>query len=167
MSLSRACAMCESPSDGSDSLPTEAVSGDRSAGSLHIPAQPKYLALIGTVVRWYAEQAGLDEEACHELEVAVDEASTNVVSYAFPEDSPGEMAVKCATEGNGLAVTIQDNGKPFTPSDGIEIGRKKRETDPSTGGMGLFMINQLTDEVRYEWNERDGNQFTLVKHRKT
>lgn len=158
--------MCESPSDSSDSLPTNAASSDRSAGALHIPAQPKYLALIGTVVRWYAEQAGLDEEAGQELEVAVDEACTNVVLYAFADGDAGEMAVKCTTEAKGLAVTIQDNGKPFTPSDGIEIGKKKRETDPSTGGMGLFMINQLTDEVRYEWNERDGNQFTLVKHKK-
>jgi len=158
--------MSESPSECSDSPPTDASTNDLSAGVLDVPAQPKYLALIGVVVRWYAEQAGLDEEACQELEVAVDEACTNVVLYAFEDGEDGRMDVNCTANAKGLAVTIRDNGKRFNPSDGIEIGRKKRETDPSTGGMGLFMINQLTDEVRYEWNEHDGNQFVLTKHRR-
>ena len=134
-------------------------------GMLRVPARPAYLALVGAVVRWFCRQAGLSDERCQELEVAVDEACTNVIRHAFPEPANGEMTVVCSALPNGLEVTVQDKGKPFDPEHGHQIARDKRSRDPASGGMGLLLIRQLTDAVRYRWDEREGNQFTLVKHK--
>ena len=136
-----------------------------SAGTLRVPAHPLYLALVGAVVRWFARQAGLGEEACEELEVAVDEACTNVIRHAFPEANSGEMTIICSASASGLEVTIQDQGKPFDPKEGVEIAREKRSRDPASGGMGLLLIDQLNDAARYQWDEERGNSFTLVKHK--
>jgi len=135
------------------------------AGALRVPARSAYLALVGTVVRWFGRRAGLSDEHCRDLEVAVDEACTNVIRHAFPGTADGEMTVICSASPNGLEVTIQDKGKPFDPEHGVEIARDKRSRDPASGGMGLLLIRQLTDAVRYQWDEEQGNQFTLVKQK--
>jgi serine/threonine-protein kinase RsbW len=141
---------------GVDALPS---------GMLRVPARPSYLALVGAVVRWFGREAGLNEEQCQELEVAVDEACSNVIRYAFPEAADGEMTVVCSASETGLEVTIQDRGKLFDPEEGVQIAREKRSRDPASGGMGLLLIDELTDAVRYRWDEREGNRLTLVKYK--
>lgn len=149
-------------------LPGPRRLGDRtgvlSTGTLRVPARPKYLAIIGTVVEWFAHQAGLSDEKCRELEVAVDEACTNVIRHAFSGPSEGEMSILCSPVDGGLAVTIADQGKPFHPEQGSQIAAEKRSRDPASGGRGLLLIRQLTDAIHYRWDEQEGNQLTLVKH---
>ena len=133
------------------------------SGTLRVPARPPYLALVGTVVRWFGPRAGLSEEQSRELEVAVDEACTNVVRHAFPDGADGEMTVVFRPTGDGLEVTIQDQGVPFDPKEGVKIAHEKRSHDPASGGMGLLLIDRLTDAVRYCRDPRLGNRFTLIK----
>ena len=136
-----------------------------SDGTLRVPAHPSYLSLIGITVKWFARRAGLSDEQCEELEVAVDEACTNVIRYAFPDRTTGEMTVVCSLSESGLGVSILDKGEPFDPREGIGIAGEKRSRDPASGGMGLLLIRRLTDAVRYRWDETEGNQLTLVKHK--
>ena len=137
----------------------------RSTGILRVPARPPYLALVGTVVRWFAGQAGLNEQPCQELELAVDEACTNVIRYAFPETADGEMILVFSLCDGGLEITIQDRGTPFDPQQGERIAEEKRLRDPASGGRGLLLINEMTDAVRYSWDEEEGNRLTLVKYK--
>jgi serine/threonine-protein kinase RsbW len=116
------------------------------------------------VVKWFAHQAGLSDEKCQELEVAVDEACTNVIRHAFSEPSEEEMSIVCSPVDGGLAVTIVDRGKPFNPDEGSQIAAEKRARDPASGGRGLLLIRQFTDAIHYRWDEQEGNQLTLVKH---
>lgn len=138
---------------------------DEEPVSLRTPALPSYLALIGSVVQWAAEEAGLDEERRHDLVVAVDEACTNIVRYAFPEGEPGEMAITCTAFDDGLEVRIVDDGQRFNVEEGIQTAAKKRARDPASGGMGLDLMHQLADEVHYEWTAEAGNRLTLIKRR--
>lgn len=135
------------------------------AGVLRVPARAMYLGLIGMAVNWYGGRAGLGQDACRRLETAVDEACTNVILYAFPTGAVGAIEVVFSHEDSGLSITIQDNGTPFDPRDGIRIAKHKRELDPASGGMGLMLIQQLADKIKYEWDEHKGNQLTLFKHR--
>lgn len=138
----------------------------QSSGALHVPAQPVYLSLIGAVAVWFGRQAGLSNAACKELEVAVDEATTNVIRHAFPEEVMGEMTVVCTPLSDGVAVTVADKGRAFNPEHGAAKADEKRRRDPSLGGMGLLLIRKMTDEAHYQWDESFGNQLTLVKRKK-
>jgi serine/threonine-protein kinase RsbW len=141
------------------------VADARGTVSVHVPAQARYLSLIATLVQWFGRRAGLSDERWQELEVAVDEACTNVVRHAFPEGVEGEMTVHFALLEQGLRVTIVDRGERFSPSRGMEIAEAKRLRDPASGGNGLLLIAGLTDENEYRWDEREGNRLTLVKYR--
>jgi len=135
------------------------------SASLCVPAQPAYLALIGMAVRWFGGQAGLSDENCQDLEVAVDEACSNVIRHGFAGRADGEMTVICSPVDRGLRVTILDRGNPFDPEAGTRTAEQKRSQDPVSGGLGLMLIRQLTDEVSFEHDDREGNRLTLVKHK--
>jgi len=117
------------------------------------------------LVQWFGRRAGLSGDRCQELEVAVDEACTNVVRHAFPDGVEGEMTVQFTPLEQGLRVTIVDRGERFCPSQGMEIAEAKRLHEPASGGSGLLLIAGLTADNEYRWDEREGNHFTLVKYR--
>ena len=133
---------------------------------LCVPVQPVYLSLIGAVVKWFGRQAGLSDKACCELEVAVDEGCTNVMVHAFPDGVAAELCVGCSALDDGVKVTIADKGRRFDMEEGIKDAKQKREHDPASGGMGLHLMHCLTDDVRHEWDERNGNRLALFKRRK-
>jgi serine/threonine-protein kinase RsbW len=143
------------------------ASGGAGGGSawLRVPARPAYLALIGMAVRWFGRQAALSEEKCQDLEVAVDEACSNVIRHGFAGRDDGEMTVICSPVASGLRVTILDHGKPFDPEAGLRTAEQKRSRDPVSGGLGLLLIRQLTDGVFSERDDREGNRLTLVKYK--
>ncbi len=151
----------------SDSRPTcEAISSDAAGRTvLCVPAEAAYLALIGNVLRWFGARAGLSDEQCRDLEVALDEACTNVVRYAFAEAARGEMTVVFSDAAEAVAVEVRDRGKPFDPKEGARIAEEKRAHDPASGGMGLGLMRQLADEVHYKRTERKGNCLTLMKYK--
>ena len=80
----------------------------RSAAMFRVPARPLYLAPIGHLVHWFGTEAGLSRAQCEELELAVDEACTNVIRYAFAQPPGGEMTLLFSPRDDGLAVTIQE-----------------------------------------------------------
>lgn len=142
------------------------TAGSTAAGgaSLRIPAQTPYVPLVGQLVQWFGQQAGLDDDERHDLEVAVDEACTNVVRHAFPETAPGEMTICCSPVEAGVKVEIFDMGKRFDPAEGEKVALKKRSHDSTTGGMGLALIRHLADAFSHDWSEQQGNHLTLVKY---
>jgi len=132
---------------------------------LRVPARKEYLALIGLAARWSGHRAGLSEEKSKDLEVAVDEACSNVILHGYPDQPDGEMTVVFSPVPHGLQVTILDRGRPFDPKEGAEIAREKQSHNPASGGMGLLLISELTDAVHYDRDHREGNRLTLVKHK--
>ena len=154
------------PSDNSSQAAQHQSDADiPSTATLLVPTHPSYLSLIGTMVKWFGRPAGLSEEQTGELEVAVDEACTNVIRYAFPRGAKGEIKIVCSPVADGLLVRILDQGKPFDPQQGSKIAVAKRSQDPASGGIGLILIRQLVDKVQYQWDGREGNQLTLIKHK--
>ena len=147
--------LAASPSDDGCSLPN----------SLSVPARPASLPLIGAMVQWHGRRAGLDSQRCGDLEVAVDEACTNVIRHAFSPEDAREMTILCEPVAEGLRVTITNQGRPFDPAEAAETGRAKHLQDPASGGMGLLLMRRLTDAMDYRFSTQEGNQLTLIKRK--
>ena len=150
---------------GAEPLPDRPPVVALSTGALRVPSQAAYLTLVGMVVRWFGHRAGLSDEKCQELEVAVDEACTNVIIHANRDGEAQEMAIHCTPIEQGLQVTIADHGAPFTPEQGLQIADQKHSRNPASGGMGLRMVQQLTDVMHHQWDQQQGNRLTLIKHK--
>lgn len=108
--------------------------------------------------------AGLDEDTVFHIEMAVDEAGTNIIQHAYGGEGKGDIEISCRIEDDLVIVTLHDHGKQFNP-DAVpppKIGESVEEI--VVGGLGLYLIRKLMDEVRFEFDPREGNTLTLIKY---
>ena len=69
----------------------------------------------------------------------------------------------CELAGEDFIVTIRDRGKPFDPSSvpspDLEADLDKRRV----GGLGIYFMRKLMDEVSYNFDAKKGNELTMRK----
>lgn len=96
--------------------------------------------------------------------LALDELLTNVISYAFPQGSAHEIAVRVALGGDGLVTAeIEDDGAAFDPfSDAKPPVLDGDIDDRPVGGLGIHFVKSMMDDVRYE-RRGDRNHVFLAK----
>lgn len=126
----------------------------------------KNLPVIGDFIAETMKQLGIkDVQEIFRIQLAVDEACTNIIKYAYPHQDGGAVLIRCSlsNSGNDFVVTIKDWGKPFDPSKVPPPDTKTALSERRVGGLGMFLMRELMDEVRYEFN-KGGNELTLIKH---
>ena len=116
--------------------------------------------IIEFVVEWLAGR-GLGRYS-FQLETAVDEASTNVVKYAY-QGQAGFFQISCELQGKDIVITIRDHGRQFDPNSvplpdvGADLENRR------VGGLGIYMMKKLMDEVRYDFDLKEGNRLEMRK----
>ena len=110
-----------------------------------------------------AEQCGADDETCFHLKLAVDEACTNVVVHGYADLPPGPMRLTFRCDDGQLIVTLSDRGRPFDPTAAGDPDLESGWDDRQIGGLGIYLIRQVMDDVQFVHDPRHGNRLTLVK----
>ncbi|HEX9922273.1 MAG TPA: ATP-binding protein [Anaerolineae bacterium] len=125
----------------------------------------KNLAKIGAFIERAARQAGLDDQAVYAVQMAVDEACSNIIEHGYGGEGRGSIRLTCQIQKDGLQVMIHDQARPFDPSQvpRLDIGAPLSKRQPR--GMGLFFIRRLVDTVEFEFDPTHGNRLTLFKRR--
>ncbi|MCC6660073.1 MAG: ATP-binding protein [Phycisphaerales bacterium] len=139
-----------------------------SAPDLHLRlvSDPNYLSGTRELVAGVAKRLGFGEEACGHIALAVDEALCNIIRHGYDKrrDGPIWVSLWPSADGNGSAgitVVIEDEAKQIDP--GAIKGRNLDDIRP--GGLGVHIIKEVMDEVRYEKRDKVGMRLTLIKHR--
>jgi len=137
------------------------VSGNGHTRSIRltIPARPEYitlgrLALTG-IARLRAEP--LSQEVLGDLKLALTEACTNSVRHAY-DGGDGTVEIVYELHSDRLVVEVADEGGGFDRSDTAK-GAIDEEEELSEGGLGIAIIEALSDE--FEIRERDGGGSSL------
>lgn len=111
-----------------------------------------------------AHQAGLDEKEVYNVQLAADEAASNVIEHAYEGVQDGQLEISTEVDENALQISMRDWGKPF---DAEEIAEPDVSADLEqrvVGGLGLFFMRKLMDEVRFTYAPETGNLLTMVKY---
>ena len=117
---------------------------------------------LGEFVEQVAEQLGYNMTDSMNMNLALEEAVVNVMNYAYPEGTIGDILIEAATTETQLVFTIKDSGTPFDPTQVKEPDTTLSIEDRPIGGLGIFLVKQLMDSVTY--NYTDGfNILTLKK----
>ena len=130
-----------------------------------VPAKYKYLAQISRFVGKAAKEANLDKASIYAVKLAVDEACSNIMEHAYSGKDKGEILCSCEIIDNGLKVTLYDNGNPLNPNEVPKFDSHTPLEEIEPRGAGIFLINQLMDQVHYESDPQLGNRMELVKHK--
>lgn len=140
-------------------------------GSKHVLTVPGRYEQIKDICQFVAvgaEQAGMDEAAIFHVELACDEACTNIIEHAYGAEDTGKIVVSWQIEGNAFMITIQDNGRAFNPKE-IPPPLDITSSDPNIldrlkeGGLGIHFMNKLMDEVHFTFDREKGNTLIMVK----
>ncbi|HOO77165.1 MAG TPA: ATP-binding protein [bacterium] len=132
----------------------------------HIRAEAS-LSQLETVVDsiiGFAAECGLPREALDEIHLAVDEACTNIINYAYPAGVPGPLEAVCRyDEAGGFSVVLRDRGKPFDPTS-IPSPRLDQDLEHRPiGGLGIFLMKQMMGDLRYRRRPDGINELTMSK----
>jgi sigma-B regulation protein RsbU (phosphoserine phosphatase) len=97
-----------------------------------------------------------------QMNLAMEEAVVNVMSYAYPVDTVGNVTITAESDGEQLQFTIIDSGTPFDPTAKEEVDTTLSAEERPIGGLGIHLVRQLMDSINYE--RIDGkNVLTLRK----
>lgn len=123
---------------------------------------------IPTLAEWI-DSLGIPGELNMPVNLALEEAVSNVMLYAYPDIKHGQVLVEFVRSQvagqqahEQIVFTITDSGIPFDPTQQPPADTSLSVEERAIGGLGIHLVMQLMDEVRYERVE-DKNVLTLVK----
>lgn len=118
-------------------------------------------------VREYIDQAGaqlgVSESALGDLRLVVDEAVTNVIIHGYGNDPSKKVELHMEGYDDAVVIRIRDRARTFDPAG---VGAPQLDTalkDRPFGGMGIFLIKEMTDEAEFLPLQGGGNEIRLVK----
>ena len=110
-----------------------------------------------------ARTAGLDAPTVYAIQLAIDEACSNIIEHAYGGEGVGDIQCTYEVGGAALRFILRDTGRPFDPSSVPDPDLSTQIESRKVGGLGLYLIHRIMDEVRFEFGEA-GNTLTLTKH---
>lgn len=130
--------------------------------ALTLRTDPKFLRSVRSLVRCYFSDAGVPEDRCQDIVLAVDEACTNAIRHSYGGDANCRLRVGLASDPEWITVVLRDEGCP-APPERIRP-RPEEPVDPdrlTPGGLGVQLIYRVFDEVDYAPGDRVGNRIVM------
>ncbi|MBY0099564.1 anti-sigma B factor RsbW [Mesobacillus maritimus] len=134
---------------------------------MKIPAKPEFVGVIRLTLSGIASRMGFSYDEIEDLKIATSEACTNAVQHAYKKSEKGEVVIGFGLYKDRLEVMVADSGQSFDfhsarksigPYDQNESVEFLRE-----GGLGLYLIETLMDEVRI--HHKEGVTVFMTKYR--
>ena len=121
------------------------------------------IPLLAEFILAIAEERHLGKSLAMNLNLALEEAVTNVMLYAYPKDTEGEIDIEAVLKENSIVFNVSDSGKPFNPTEAPEVDTTKSLEDRQIGGLGIHLVRKIMDEVRYA-RKNGRNILTMIKN---
>ena len=110
-----------------------------------------------------ARKVGFSDREVYSIQLAADEASSNIIEHAYAGVQDGKLEVECNIFEGGMKIIMRDRGKPFNPSSVPEPNVNADLAERKIGGLGMYLMRKLMDEVTYVSSVDGGNTLTMIK----
>jgi len=127
--------------------------------TLTVPSHPKYLYVIRSVVYPIAAEAGFSRGETRKIVLAVDEACSNIIKYAYEGDPTKSINLNVTVDRQRLRIELADTGKK---ADAGKIAPRNLD-DIRPGGLGTHFMASVFDTVSYDTSREAGTVLTLIK----
>jgi anti-sigma regulatory factor (Ser/Thr protein kinase) len=134
--------------------------------SVRFAARFEFLDEIREFVGDIARIGGFGDKDVYNIQLATDEAASNIIEHAYEGVSDGVLDLSCGIEGEAIRIVLIDYGEPFDPSAIPMPDLKADLSDRKIGGLGIFLMRKLMDEVHYEPRDDKSNVLTMIKRKR-
>lgn len=129
---------------------------------LTLPNDIETIPQLNEFIDTIADEVGLDMSFTMSLNLALEEAVVNVMTYAYPEGTIGYVNIEIKTDGKQFTCILSDSGTPFDPTQNPEADTTLSAEERPIGGLGIHLIRQIMDTVTYKYIDNN-NVLTLTK----
>jgi anti-sigma regulatory factor (Ser/Thr protein kinase) len=127
--------------------------------SLTVPSHPKYLYVIRSTLYPLVIETGFPKKEARRVVLAVDEACSNIIKYAYEGDHTRTIALRVSLDRTKMTIELTDSGKK--PDVAKIAPRKLDEVRP--GGLGTHFMSEVFDTVKYDTSGESGTVLTMEK----
>ncbi|MBR5299581.1 MAG: ATP-binding protein [Bacteroidales bacterium] len=104
----------------------------------------------------------LSPDIVFNLNLVLEEAVVNIINYAYPKEEHESIYLSAKMHEGSIVLVLTDTGKEFDPTAAPEADVTLSADERQIGGLGIFLIRQIMNEVKYERIEGK-NVLTLEK----
>ena len=142
---------------------------------LVVSGEFKNLRKIRKFIEKFSKLAGFGEDDTYKIQLAVDEACTNIIQHGYGGENRGEIECSCSYTDEDFVVLLQDKGRSFNIDSVSNPDTKTNLENRPVGGLGVYFIRKLMDRIIYRSNPILGgdneknviNQLYLIKRRQS
>lgn len=128
--------------------------------TLHIKNEMGQLARLYAFVDRWADACRLDESLSMQIKLALEEAVTNVILYAYPETAGQDIRIDMSHERGWVKITVTDGGIAFDPLARKDPDLTLPAEERPVGGLGIYLVKQLMTTVEYK--RSDGKNILIM-----
>lgn len=100
----------------------------------------------------------------NKITLAVDEAVTNIIEHGYEADEDGHIDITIEASAERFVAIINDSGRSYNPTGAGEIDMDEHVKAQRTGGLGIFIMRRIMDEIKYAFKEGEQNELMMVKY---
>ena len=134
--------------------------------TVQFAAKFEYLDEIREFVGEIARAGGFTEKDVYNIQLATDEAASNIIEHAYEKITDGVLELSCGVRNDLITIILVDHGESFDPSEIPLPDLKADLSNRKIGGLGIFLMRKLMDEVSYEVKASKGNVLTMTKRKR-
>jgi serine/threonine-protein kinase RsbW len=136
---------------------------DENSKELKVKSKTENLSVIRDFISSNALEAGISNEIVDNIMLAVDEACTNIIKHAYQSYPEGEIVIRVEIDAKKFNILIIDYGNTFDPTIVPKPDLKKYFQEHKVGGLGMYLMRTLMDDVKYKTVPGKYNQVLLSK----
>ena len=137
---------------------------DENSKELKVKSKTENLSVIRDFISSNALEAGISNEVVDNIMLAVDEACTNIIKHAYQSYPEGEIVIRVEIDAKKFNILIIDYGNTFDPTSVPKPDLKKYFQEHKVGGLGMYLMRTLMDDVKYKTVPGKYNQVLLSKN---
>jgi serine/threonine-protein kinase RsbW len=120
------------------------------------------ISKLNQFIEEVGDEFSLAPDLVFNLTLVMEEAVVNVINYAYPKEEHQSIFLSAKLQDGSIVFVLTDTGKEFDPTMAPEADITLSAEDRPIGGLGIFLIRQIMNQVKYERIEGK-NVLTLEK----
>lgn len=130
--------------------------------SIEIINQIDEIERVSAFIEELGEELNLSLSLVMKINLAIEEAITNIIQYAYPKGSANTINLSTEYKDNELIFILTDRGEAFDPTQVSEVDTSLTAEERSIGGLGIFLVRKIMGEVTYQRID-DENRLEMRK----
>ena len=131
--------------------------------SLTLHNDVKEVTTLSAFIKEVLARLEIGKPLAPKLRLALEEAVVNVMEYAYPTGTKGEVGIRVTSDGQQLKFIITDSGISFNPTEVATADTTLSAEERPVGGLGILLVRELMDSINYE-RTNGKNVLTLLKN---